>query len=156
MPEERNDEVKEKSGFDFKIILIGLLIFLVAMGASYFMLKSLIAPFMPEEEKKGTKELTANLVSAGEFTTNINDPAGNRFVKVEVYIEVEDKKKVEEINKFMPVIKDTILSILSSKTATDLDVRYREKLKAEIKDRLNQKLGEEIILNVYFTSFIMQ
>lgn len=158
MADEKNAEVREKSGFDFKIVLVGLLIFLVAMGASYFMLKSLMAPFMPEEQKEETKEKgTGTIVSIGEFTTNLNDPTGSRFVKVEIYVEMAgEKKKEEELKEYMPVMKDTILSILSSKTAADLDVRYREDLKQEIKTKLNKKLGSEMINDVYFTSFIMQ
>lgn len=158
MADEKNAEVKEKSGFDFKIVLVGLLIFLVAMGASYFMLKSLMAPFMPEEQKKETKEKgTGTIVSVGEFTTNLNDPTGSRFVKVEIYVELAgEKKKEEELKEYMPIMKDTILGILSSKTAADLDVRYREELKQEIKTKLNKKLGSEMVKDVYFTSFIMQ
>jgi len=84
--------------------------------------------------------------------------AGSRFLRVEVYVEVskEDKKNQEIINEAMPIIKDTILSIMSSKTVADLDVRNRDNLKAEIKNELNKKIGSKIIQNVYFTSFIMQ
>lgn len=158
MPDEKNAETKEKSGFDFKIVLVGLVIFLVAMGASYFMLKSLMAPFMPEEQKKETKEKSGGtIVSIGEFTTNLNDPSGARFVKVEVYVEMAgEKKKEEELKEYMPIMKDTVLNILSSKTPADMDVRYREELKEEIKNKLNKRLGSEMIKEVYFTSFIMQ
>jgi len=56
----------------------------------------------------------------------------------------------------MPIIKDCILSIVSSKTVADLDVRNRENLKTEIKNQLNKEIGSDVINNVYFTSFIMQ
>ncbi|SHG58048.1 flagellar FliL protein [Thermosyntropha lipolytica DSM 11003] len=158
MADEKNPEVKEKAGFDFKIVLVGLLIFLVAMGASYFMLKSLMAPFMPEEKKEVKKEKSAGtIVSIGEFTTNLNDPTGSRFVKVEIYVELAgEKKKEEELKEYMPIMKDTVLGILSSKTPADMDIRYREELKQEIKNKLNKRLGKEMIKEVYFTSFIMQ
>ena len=41
----------------------------------------------------------------------------------------------------MPIIQDTILNILGSKTVSDLDVSKREELKNEIKDALNAKAG---------------
>ena len=77
---------------------------------------------------------------------------------MEVYVEVskEDKKNQEIITEAMPIIKDTILSILSSKTVADLDVRNRDNLKGQIKNELNKQIGSKIIQNVYFTSFIMQ
>lgn len=157
MAEENSSEVKQKLGLDLKIILIGLVIFLVAMGASYFLMKSLMAPLMPQEEEKNSKEvLSGGLVSAGEFTTNITDVAGNRYLKVEVTIEVKDEKAVESVTEFMPIIQDTILSILSKKTAADLDAHNRDQLKEEIKAELNKKLGKGYIKNIYFTNFIMQ
>lgn len=157
MADETNTEVVERSGFDFKIVLIGFLIFLVAMGASYLLMRSLMAPLMPREE--GAEQmLTGNLVEIGEFMTNINDVAGTRFLKVEVTVEVaaEDEKAQEAITHYMPVIRDSILTILSSKTVADLDVRNRSNLKAEIKKELNSKIGSKLIQNIYFTSFVMQ
>ncbi len=157
MAEENSTEVKEKSGLDFKIILIGLLIFLVAMGASYFLMKSLMAPLLPKTEEE-VKEVTISggLVSAGEFTTNIRDPAGDRYLKVEVSLEVSDKTmaEAESIKEVMPIIRDSILTILHSKTVADLD--DRKALKEEIKTDLNKELGKGFIKSVYITNFIMQ
>lgn len=153
---EKEAETKPKSGLDFKIILVGLVIFLVAMGASYFLMRSLMSPLLPKEDKKAETIETGDLVSAGEFTTNINDIAGTRYLKVEVYVEVSDKKVKDSIDQYMPVIKDSILSILASQTVADLDVRNRDNLKTEIKKDLNNKIGSNVISNVYFTNFIMQ
>jgi len=156
--DENTQEAVEKSSIDFKIILIGLVLFIVAMGFSFFLMRSMMAPFLPEKETEKQMESRGNLVSVGEFTTNINDVAGTRFLKVEVFVEVseENKKAAAEIESYMPIIKDSVLTILSSKTAADLDTNNREKIKLEIKNDLNRKIGSEVIQNVYFTSFIMQ
>lgn len=158
--EENNTEEKKprfEINVDIKLIVIGLVIFLVAMGGSYFLMKSLMAPLMPKE--KGPENvLTGNLVEVGEFTTNVNDVNGQRFLKVTVTVEVasENKKALEEVTQYMPVIKDSILTIIASKTAADLDVRNRDNLKSEIKVDLNAKIGGDLIRNIYFTDFIMQ
>lgn len=156
MAEDKTPKVEEKSSFDFKIIVAGLIIFLLAMGASYFLMKSLMAPLLPKEETEQKEVLTGNLVEVGEFTTNIGDVNGSRFVKVEVFVEVTGKKGQETIAEFMPIIKDSILTILSSKTVADLDVRNWGHLKEEIKNELNSKLGKNTIKSVYFGNFIMQ
>ena len=158
MVDENTQEAVEKSSIDFKIILIGLVLFIVAMGFSFFLMRSMMAPFLPEKETEKQMESRGSLVSVGEFTTNINDVAGTRFLKVEVFVEVseENKKAAAEIESYMPIIKDSVLTILSSKTAADLDTNNREKIKLEIKKDLNRKIGSEVIQNVYFTSFIMQ
>ncbi|HQE24156.1 MAG TPA: flagellar basal body-associated FliL family protein [Syntrophomonadaceae bacterium] len=157
MAEEKTAEVTNNKS-DLRIIIIGLVFFLVAMAGTYFLISRMMAPLMPEKETQKQDMATGNLVSIGEFTTNINDVASTRFLKFEVFVEVskEDKKSQEKINEAMPIIKDSILSIISSKTAADLDVRNRDNLKAEIKDQLNKKIGADVIQNVYFTSFIMQ
>lgn len=157
MAEEKTVEETSKSGLNFKIIIAGLVIFLIAMGASYFLMKSLMSPLLPKEENEKSNEVvTGNLIEVGEFTTNIGDIAGTRFIKVEIFLEVAGKKGKEDIDEFMPIIKDSILSILSSKSVADLEVRNRERLKEEIKQELNTKLGKDSIKSVYFTSFIMQ
>ena len=152
-------EVKPKLGLDIKIIVVGLLIFLVAMGASYFLMKSLMAPLMPKVETTSQVNLeSSTLVAVPEFTTNISDVAGNRYLKVEVSVELGDKKnaETEKLKTFMPIVRDSILTILTSKTVADLDVRNRGNIKQEIQNDLNAKLGKDYIKNIYFTNFIMQ
>lgn len=155
MTEESGLEKKAQSGFDFKIIVIGLVFFLVAMGAAYLIMNHLLAPIMPSQEKQNQEAKVGALLSVGEFTTNINDVAGTRFLLVEVTIETDEKKK-EEVNANMAVIKDAIINTFSAKTVADLDIRNRDHLKAEIASQLNARLGAEVIRNVYFTKFIMQ
>ncbi len=154
MADESGLDDKAKTGFDLKIIVVGLVFFLVAMGASYLIMNRVLAPILPAKETSSEVKLGA-LLSVGEFTTNINDVNGTRFLKVEVTVETEEKKK-EAVNKNMAVIKDTILNTLAAKTVADLDNRNRDNLKAEITDQINATLGAEVIKNVYFTKFIMQ
>ncbi|KUG03599.1 flagellar biosynthesis protein flil [hydrocarbon metagenome] len=152
------DAGQKKSGLDLKIIIIGLVIFIVLVGGSFYLMKSIMAPLMPEEEKTLKEGSAANigvLVPIGEFMTNINDVAGTRYLKVEVTVESSDEKAKEKVDAYMPVIRDSIQGILSAKTVADLDVRNRDNLKMEIKDEINNKIGKTIN-NVYFTSFIMQ
>jgi len=142
---------------DAKFIIVALVLFLVALSFSFIMMKSLLAPLMPQHAAVEQKTETGTLVTVGEFTTNISDPSGTRYVKTEVVIEVEKDKKVEEgVNEYMPVIKDNILNILAATTVADLDVRNRELLKQQMKNSLNQALGAEKVLNVYFTTFLIQ
>lgn len=158
MPEEKESasEVKKNSGLDFKIVLVGLLIFLLAMGGSYFLMKSLMTPLLPKVEEQKHELPSGTLVEVGELLTNVNDMGGTRYIKVKVYLEVSDEKVVEQVNNYMPVIRDSMLNILSSKTVADLDVRNRENLKNEIIRDLNGKIGDESVRSIYFSDFIMQ
>jgi len=157
LAEEKTEAAKGKLGFDIKIILIGLVIFLAAMGSTYFIMKSVMAPLMPKEEEKSAEEVVSGgIIDVGEFTTNISDVAGNRYLRMEVSIEISDKKQEEKAKEFMPVIRDSVLSIIAAKTVADLDRRNWYNLKEEIKNDLNAKLGKNYVKNVYFNNFIMQ
>ncbi len=153
------DAGQKKAGLDLKIIIIGMLIFIVLVSGSFYLMKSIMAPLMPPVETTGTETSATEigaLVSIGEFMTNINDVAGTRYLRVEVTVESSDKKAQEKINAYMPVIRDSIQGILSAKTVADLDIRNRDNLKNEIQHEINLKIGLDTIDKVYFTSFIMQ
>ncbi|MGE5381122.1 MAG: flagellar basal body-associated protein FliL [Methylocystaceae bacterium] len=142
---------------DVKFIMVGVVLFMVALGCSFIMMKSLLAPLMPQSAAVKQKTETGTLITVGEFTTNISDPSGTRYVKTEVVVEVEKDKTVEEeVNGYMPVIKDNILNILAASSIAELDVSNREVLKQQIKNSLNEALGSEKVLNVYFTTFLIQ
>jgi len=117
MAEVSTSETAQKPGLDLKIIIIGLLIFIAAIGASFFIMKGLMAPLMPQNQtEKGEAVDIGVLVPIGEFMTNINDVGGTRYLKVEVTIETADNETQEKINTYMPVIRDSIQGILSTKT----------------------------------------
>lgn len=157
MAEVSTSEVNQKSGLDFKIIIIGLLVFIAAIGISFFIMKGLMAPLMPQTQAEDQNAVAIGvLVPIGEFMTNINDEGGTRYLKVEVTLETADSKSQEKINSYMPVIRDIIQGILSAKTVADLDVSNRETLKQEIQADINARVGADTVNNVYFTSFIMQ
>ncbi|HWP98591.1 MAG TPA: flagellar basal body-associated FliL family protein [Syntrophomonadaceae bacterium] len=159
MADEENGAVKE-SKFDFKIIIIGVVIFLIALGASYFVLRSVFSPLMPKEATKGDAKSTNHgaLFDVGEFTTNIEDSTGSRYMKLKVSLELnpDDKKAAEECATYKPIIRDGILGLISSKTVADFDPRNRENVKQEILKALNSKLGSNMITNVYFEDIIIQ
>lgn len=128
---------------------------MLTTAGCYFVIKSALAPLMPHEMQSRSKS-DGLLVQLGEFTVNISDVSMSRFLKTEIVIEVTDskiKKSMEE--EQLPVLRDQIISILSSKTVADLDSPHRTELKEEIKTQLNKRY-HNAVSNVYFNSFIMQ
>jgi flagellar FliL protein len=109
-----------------------------------------------------------------ERVVNLSDTGMLRYLKSTIVLELFDstikgpmpkgeeyKKKQDEMVKEMraqnPIIDDQITAILSAKQASDLmTLDGKGKLKEEIKSRLNKALGEEKVIAVYFTDFIIQ
>ena len=145
-------EESKSPGIDLKLILIGLGIFAIAIGITYFLMRSLISPLVPESNRYGS-ELNGSLVEIGEFTTNIGS-SGNRYVKVAVAVNV-DMAQVETVSNYMPIIKDTILSVLSQQDISQMGAS-NDALKETLREEINSKLGGNIVNSVYFTNFILQ
>lgn len=159
MADEETDLQPKESKFDFKIIIIGVVIFLIALGASYFVLRSVFSPLMPKETAGGGKEVThGTLFDAGEFITNIDDDSGTRYMKVTVSLELDpnNKKAAEECTTYKPIIRDCILTLIQSKTLADFDPRNRDNVKQEIIKIINDKLGSKMVTNVYFEDIVIQ
>ena len=73
----------------------------------------------------------------------------------------ERQQKQEEFNKQLahqePLIDDAIIALLSSKTTSDIaSPEGKAVLKQEIRESLNNILGGERVVNVYFTQFVIQ
>jgi flagellar basal body-associated protein FliL len=89
------------------------------------------------------------------------NPAGTdglRFLSAQVSLGLSDLKVETHIveNNMVPRIYDTLVSVFSSQTIPDVDPSRHSKLKEEIRNRLNQFLGENAVLEVYFQSFVLQ
>jgi flagellar FliL protein len=108
-----------------------------------------------------------------ERVVNLADSGMMRYLKVAVTLEVKDhtlkeppkgeeyKKKQEhlavEMKGHLPQIEDQVTSILSSKTSAELmSAEGKQKLKDEMKEKLNKALHEELVMGVFFTDFIVQ
>lgn len=108
-----------------------------------------------QEEHEKPDEFIGKMIPMETFYVNLAGNRGNRLLKVNMELEIENEKVVEEIEKRKPQIRDIIIIILSSKTFKDLESRQgKEGLRDEIKDALNSFLTKGKIKHVHFTEFI--
>ncbi len=160
MAEEIKTNEKEKGlNSDFvKMIIIGVVVFIIAMGTSYLLFHSMIKGLIPSNNTAHNASIVGNLIKVEEFVTNISDPAGKRYVKLKVTLEVpsEPKTAAESVNQSLPIIRNCILEIVGSKSAADFDTHNWINLQGEIKTELNDRLGSGTISNVYFEDLIIQ
>lgn len=91
------------------------------------------------------------------FLANLADPLGKRYIKVTFEVEIVDPKVAEELVRQKPKIRDSIITLLSSKTYADLaPAESKLELKNEIVGRLNQILGGPKVTRVFFTEMVIQ
>lgn len=94
------------------------------------------------------------------FTVNLTADGEDHYLQTDIELKVADAKVSENIKVHMPEIRNNVLLLLSSKTASNLaSVDGKQKLSAEIKGQINKVLHakeEEGVSGVFFTSFVIQ
>ncbi len=91
------------------------------------------------------------------FIVNLLSENGRRYLKVKINLELSDEALQDEINKKIPVIRDIVIKIASSKTLEEISTeKGKEKFKDQIVGEINQNLQDGKINNVYFTDFVIQ
>jgi flagellar basal body-associated protein FliL len=135
-------------------------------------------PFGPAAEARAAIEKTKPPVTvmypAKEQVVNLADKGSSKYLKVNLTLEFIDSKlkdppqgaavatqQTEFANDMAPysaIIQDALVSTLSSKNSTDLlKPDGKDQLKNDLINNVNRALhDDEKVVNVYFTSFIIQ
>jgi flagellar FliL protein len=104
----------------------------------------------------GGKDLLAKVDA---IIVNLQGPPP-KYVQVEMILKLAKPELAERVKSNMPVIRNKMILILSSKTASQLEpIEGKQKLIHESKDAINQGLGlteKEGVTDVLFSSFIIQ
>lgn len=114
------------------------------------------------------------MYDVGSRIVNLLDPVGRRYLKVTIVLEflppdytyytLPDAEReamraevVAKIDARKPVIDDLLTSLLTSKSYEDIyNLDGKNRLRAELQERLTQVIGEPQVIAVYFTDFIVQ
>jgi flagellar FliL protein len=92
-----------------------------------------------------------------QFIVNLMSDGGRRYLKIKVNLELEDEAMVEEITSKLPVLRDTIIRIASSKSLEEISTQKgKDGLKDQIVNEINANMKDGKINNIYFTDFVVQ
>ncbi len=111
-----------------------------------------------KEAKSGHGEASESLVySIKDIVVNPAGTAGSRFLSVSFGFELGSAELMTEFESREPIVRDVLITILSSKTLAELtDAKQKEVMRVQIKKRLSQVLETEELSGVYFTDFVLQ
>jgi len=169
--EEAEPVAKRRSPLGLFIVLGIVAVVLVGMVFALLIFAPGVVPFLGEkpadqtasdqalEEKGGTKgaDTLGVLYAMEPFIVNLVDPNVQRYLKLKIELELNNKPVQSEIDLRMPQIKDSLLVLLSSKSFNDIKtVEGKMRLRMEIISRINNFLTEGRVKNVYFTEFVVQ
>lgn len=177
-PETTNTEssaAPAKKGFNVKIILFGLPIFVIQLIAVYFITANLllnkvqgnsaVAGHPTENVADTAKDVKSNepKVELGKFIYSIEDvivnPAGTngeQLLLSSIAFDLATEAGQTELKGKEILVKDLIISILSSKSITQLsNSAYKDTLRKEISKKIVDVAPQIKVNKVYFSKYII-
>lgn len=155
---EKEEKVKKK-GFNKKFLLLILAVpILVALGVVIggYISSQAGEKEVVEEEEAVLPEMTVTL---DEFLLNL-EPSGNinRYIRLELALSTVEENGVEKIDENISKIRDVIIYKISRESVETIfaDDAKSFKMKKELRDDINEALGEDIIHHVYISNIVIQ
>jgi flagellar FliL protein len=148
---EKNPENKSKFKNIIIVVLALFILMLMTTGVAYVVAKSIAG------SNNNSKNIEAHknhiTYDAGEFLTNLSDKG---YIKLSLVYLLSDKEVEKQLQIKDSEIRDKIFTILRSKKYDSVrDSDGMEELRGQIKESLNQTLNGTGIIDVYFTSIIV-
>jgi len=161
-----------------KLLIIGLPVFVVQLVLVYFITANFLVnntqgsinrssveknSTVKEQPSDSTAENNSS-ESSGNFIYNVDDvivnPAntnGKMLLLTSIGLDCEKEDTKKNLESKQIVVKDIIISVLSSKTVDQLSqMTYRDSIKTELTGKLKKQIPDAKINNVYFSKFIIQ
>ncbi len=159
---------KHKSGKLPWIVVSALL--MVILGGGLFVYNRYLTPLnkgleasSKDDGKKDTGKTSEKSSYSGlsfpleYFIVNLANVDETRYIKVNIELEIENIKVGEEIKQKMPLVKDAVITTLSSKRVEDIRSTVgKHQLKQELMSKINATLTSGKAKNVFFTEFVVQ
>ncbi len=164
-----------KKGFNLKILLFGIPVFIVQLIAVYFITANFLLNRMqangtaaqnqnenkakPAEVKKESKpvELGKFIYMVDDLIINPANTDGKRLLLSSLGFDVASEQSNAELKAKDVLLKDAIISVMSGKSLTQLaNMAYRDTLRVEITKRVTQLMPAVKINTIYFSKYILQ
>ena len=138
------------------IIFVIILTVAVAGGVSYFVMTK-------ASDNTVSKPANGVMFKLGDPKEGLIINVGNNnlhYAKMYVVLELNPSKfkatEGRELNPEAVKISDAAIRALKSRTLQDYDPSKQDDLRKIVRDEANQILGDNIIMNVYFTGLVVQ
>ncbi len=142
-------------------ILIGSVVLVMVLSGVAFFAMPYIRGAHGDKAKAGgavKKEEVKATLSLDPFLVNLADPEESRFIKTTFQLGLaEELAKEEGAASPIPAMRDSIITLLSTKTSEQiLTAEGKVKLREEIKARVNQISPKIKVVEVYIVDFVVQ
>jgi flagellar FliL protein len=139
------------------LVLVAVIAAAAASGVAWFLTRS----SEHSTEHKEVKAMPAIFVPIEPFTVNLQAETGEQFLQATIQLQVSDLLTVEVFKANLPLVRNRILILLSSKKASEIaSAEGKQKLADEIVALMKQpfipKGKPQEVDGALFTAFIIQ
>ncbi len=154
-PEAKPGMTKQKKMMIFGGIFVVQLIAVIGLG------QVLIKPkLVPPDTSAVVEDETPDrgtIVMLEDITVNLLAEKRTHYLRLKIGLEVADPLVEAEIAERSAEIRDIVITSASERRVDELiTVRGKEQLKEELRNRINARLQQGELLNVYFSDFVVQ
>lgn len=175
MAETKKEAAEEKpakakgSLLDNKAVVLGVIVVaqvLVAIGLTQFVIVPKLGVTGAQMAAEGGQEAAAaeeghgagELVDLEEIIVTLkSDPGRPRYLRINVSLEVADKIAAEHASTRRPQLRDVVIMALSDTSVEDLSSPDgKQNLRDEIFRRMQERMPDGVLMNVYFSDLVIQ
>ena len=146
------------------LLITVLLILTTGLAAGFLMMWSKMSNLNTRgnlASNPGGQQLQAGasgpLFPLDTFIVNLADPERNRYLRVTMDLELAAATDSKKITERMSQIRDSILMVLPSKQFAEIaSMEGKVALRDEIIAKLNGLFNQRVVLNIFFTEFVVQ
>jgi flagellar FliL protein len=143
-----------------KLMILLLVMNLGASGFTTFKVATAqpaeAAPAEPPAEPP-KNEVVGKVIALDPFVVNLDEQGQSRYLKLTLQFELAESETEAAINKSKQLIRDAFLSHLSGLKLVDtLGVAAKDKLRADLMQKLIDILGPNKIRRMFFQEFVVQ
>jgi flagellar FliL protein len=166
---EKAEGTEPKKNKTVIIIAIALVLVLIVGGALAFLMLKGGGEEGADTASHGAKTADKKKAGHGDDLTvgpmfavdnlivNLMSEGGAKYAKFSIALELDAQELAPEMMLKKAVVTDIIISVVSSKTSEELmNIKGKEGVKNEIMEKVNEKLKDGRVKNVYFTNFVVQ
>lgn len=144
------------------IIIIAAVVLLAGGGGgAWFMMQKKAGDHKKEEVKHEEPAKAPVFITLETFTLNLQPDPDEKFLQLDIQLQVANAEVVELLKTQMPVVRNRLLLLLTSKKASEIltmegKKQLSEEIMAEIKKPFSPEGKPQEVLGVFFTSFVVQ
>jgi len=160
-PKSAEDAVAPASSKKLIIIIVAAVVLLAAAGGAAWFFMHQKSGAHKEEAKHEEPAKAPVFMTLETFTVNLQPDPDEKFLQLDMQLQVASPEVAELLKTQMPVVRNRLLLLLTSKTASEiLTMEGKKHLSDEIVTEMKKPFSEgakpQEILGVFFTSFVVQ